>query len=128
MIAVERETVLQRVHREATTASVREVATLLHEVLSRRLTAYIAGVRDAKTVTRWVSGEIGDVRDYEAEQRLRTTYEIVQMLLLEESPRTVRAWFIGLDPLLDDVSPAEAIREGRLKEALSAARAFFAAG
>ena len=128
MVAAERGTMFHEVHRWATTASVRDVATVLQEVLSRRLTAYIAGVRDAKTVSRWVSGEIGEIRDYEAERRLRTAYEIVQMLLIEESPRTVRAWFIGLDPNLDDVSPAEAIAEGRQREALAAARAFLAAG
>jgi hypothetical protein len=128
MVATERETVLQQAHREAMTASVREVATLLHETLSRRLTAYIAGIRDAKTVTRWVSGESTEIRDYEAERRLRTAYEITRMLLVEESPRTVRAWFIGLDPNLDDVSPAEAIHSGQLKGALVAARAFLATG
>jgi hypothetical protein len=128
MVTAEQETVFQQVHRRATTASVSDVATFLQDVLSRRLTAYIAGVRDAKTVTRWVSGEITQIRDYEAERRLRTAYEIAQLLLIEESPRTVRAWFIGLDPSLDDVSPAEAIAEGRLREALAAARAFLATG
>lgn len=128
MVAAERETVLQRAHREAMTASVREIAAFLQDVLSRRLTAYIAGVRDAKTVTRWVSGEITEIRDFEAERRLRTAYEIAHILLIEESPRTVRAWFIGLDPYLNDVSPAEAIAEGRQREALAAARAFLAAG
>ena len=45
-----------------------------------------------------------------------------------DSSRVVKAWFIGLNPQLDDESPAEAIREGRLKEAMSAARAFVAGG
>jgi hypothetical protein len=43
-----------------------------------------------------------------------------------DSSRVVKAWFIGLNPQLDDESPAEAIREGRLKEAMNAARAFVA--
>jgi hypothetical protein len=83
-------------------------------------------VRDGKTVTRWANGEVSDVRDYTVEQRLRTAYEIAQLLLIEESPRTVRAWFIGLNPELGDTSPAEAISEGRLKDVLAAARAFIA--
>lgn len=128
MVAAERGIGFQEIHRRATAASIREVAAVLQEVLSRKLTAYIAGVRDAKTVSRWVSGEVAEVRDYEAERRLRTAYEIVQLLLIEESPRTVRAWFIGLDPYLDDASPAEAIAEGRQREALAAARAFLASG
>jgi hypothetical protein len=48
------------------------------------------------------------------------------LLLSQDSPRTVRAWFIGLNPQLGDVSPAEAIHDGQLKEALAAARAFMA--
>lgn len=128
MVTAKRETDFQQAHRQATTASVRDVTAFLQDVLSRRLTAYIAGVRDAKTVTRWVNGEITQIRDFESERRLRTAYEIAQLLLIEESPRTVRAWFIGLDPSLDDVSPAEAIAEGQLREALAAARAFLAAG
>ena len=126
MIVAERESGFEQAHREATTASVREIATLLHKVLSRRLTAYIAGVRDAKTVTRWVNGEVTEIRDHDVERRLRIAYEIVRLLLIEESASTVRAWFIGLDPYLDDVSPAEVIREGRLQEALAAARAAIA--
>ena len=45
-----------------------------------------------------------------------------------DSPRIVKASFIGLNPQLDDVSPAETIRGGRLKEAKAAARAFVAGG
>jgi hypothetical protein len=33
-----------------------------------------------------------------------------------------------MNPQLDDDSPAESIREGRLKEALSAAKAFISGG
>ena len=95
-------------------------------MLSRRLTAYIAGVKDGKTVARWASGEVTDIREPETEQRMRTAYEIAQLLLGDDSPRTVRAWFIGLNPQLGDVPPAEAIREGRLQDAIAAARAFAA--
>jgi hypothetical protein len=121
-------TVVERAHRQAMTASVREVAGLLQEVLSRRLTAYIAGVQDGKTVTRWASGEVDEIRDYEVERRLRTAYEIAQLLLADESPQAVRAWFIGLNPQLGDAPPAEVIRENRPQEALAAARAFMAGG
>jgi hypothetical protein len=36
----------------------------------------------------------------------------------------MRAWLVGLQ--LDDEFPAEALRDGRLKEAMNAARAFVA--
>lgn len=115
-------------HRRATAAPVNEVAGVLQEILSRRLTAYIAGVGDGKTVSRWANGEVAVIRDHAAEQRLRRAYEIVQLLMNYDSPQTVKAWFIGLNPQLGDVSPAEALHEGRLKEALAAARAFTVGG
>lgn len=117
-----------QVHRQATLAPVSEVAGTLQELLSRRLTAFIAGVNDGKTITRWASGEVETIRDHEMEQRLRTTYEIARLLMAGDAPRTVKAWFIGLNPQLGDTSPAEAIREGRLREALAAARAFAVGG
>ncbi len=118
---------IERAHRQSVHASAAEVAGYLQELLSRRLVAYIAGVKDAKTVTRWASGEVENVR-HENEKRLRTAYEIAQLLVFFDSPRVVKAWFIGLNPQLGDVSPAEAIHDGELKEAMSAARAFVAGG
>lgn len=117
-----------RVHREATQASVQELATFLQDILTRRLTALVAGQKDGKTVTRWVTGDIAVIRDPMVEQRLRTAYEVSKMLLQYDSPQTVRAWFIGLNPQLDDVSPAEALANGDLKEVRAAARAFIAGG
>jgi len=115
-------------HRQAMTASISDIARLLQELLSRRLTAYLAGVKDGKTVARWASGDVTEIRDPGTEQRLRTAYEIAQLLLGVDSPQTVRAWFIGLNPQLGDVPPAEAIRAGQLHEALAAARAFAVVG
>jgi hypothetical protein len=121
-------TLVQQAHRQATLAPVREVAGVLQEMLSRRLTAYIAGVGDGKTVSRWTTGEVAEIRDHATEQRLRTAYEIARLLLEYDSAQTVKAWFIGLNPQLGDESPAEAIHDGRLKESLAAARAFIAGG
>jgi hypothetical protein len=46
----------------------------------------------------------------------------------EEAPPTVRAWFMGMNEQLDDLTPTEAIALGREKDALVAARAFVAYG
>jgi hypothetical protein len=115
---------LQELHRQAAAAPIGEITRTLQEVLSRRVTAFIAGVEDAKTVSRWANGTVTEVRDFQIEHRLRTSYEIVWLLINHDAAPTVRAWFIGLDPQLGDVSPAEALREGRMKEVTSAARAF----
>jgi hypothetical protein len=119
---------VEHAHRQAVTASLKEVASRLQELLTRRLTAYIAGVDSVKTITRWTTGETTEIRDVTMEQRLRTAYEIALLLLEQDSPETVRAWFIGLNPQLDDQSPAEAIHNDQLKEVRSAARAFASGG
>lgn len=62
------------------------------------------------------------------ERRLRCAYQIFEMLKGVEAGPTIRAWFMGMNPQLNDNSPAEAIVEGLLKEALAAARAFRAGG
>lgn len=115
-------------HRQAIQSPISELASTLQTALSRRLTAYITGVSDAKTVTRWANGEVAEIRDYAVEQRLRTAYEIHTLLMNYESAPTVKAWFIGLNPQLDDISPAQALHDGRLAEAMSAARAFTIGG
>jgi hypothetical protein len=128
MLKVQQETLYQRVHREAVAAPLQEIAALLQEVLSRQLTAYIAGTGNADEVARWASGEVPELHDPDAEQRLRTAYERVRILLVEESWDTVRVWFMGMNPYLDDDAPAEAARQDRLAEALDAAKSFFALG
>ena len=117
---------VEKAHHRAVDASVEEVADSLQALLSRRLVAYIAGVKDAKTVSRWANGEV-EPRD-EATKRLRHAYQIALLLEEFDSPRIVKAWFIGLNPHLADLAPAEAIHDGRSTEALAAARAFIVGG
>jgi hypothetical protein len=54
------------------------------------------------------------------------------MLAERDTAEVVQAWFQGLNPQLDDRSPARLLREGDLDEVgplvLSAARAFAATG
>jgi hypothetical protein len=126
MAMLETQVLVEQAHRQATKAPIDDVANYLQELLSRRLVAYIADVKDAKTVSRWANGET-KARE-ESEKRLRTAYEITHLLVEFDSPRVVKAWFIGLNPQLGDTSPAEAIHDGQLKEALVAARAFMAGG
>jgi hypothetical protein len=118
----------EAIHYQAVRAPLNQVAGLLQDVLSRRVTVHITGVSDGKTVTRWSSGAITEVRDPAVEQRLRAAYEVTLLLLQSEGPDTVRAWFLGMDPYLDDESPADALRAGRFRDVFAAARSFAAYG
>jgi len=57
---------------------------------------------------------------------------IAKTLAQSDPPSVVQAWFQGLNPLLDDRSPARLLREGDPGDAgprvLAAARAFLATG
>lgn len=112
-------------HREAVQTSLQAMVNSLQDSLGARLLAYIAGVSDPKAVALWARGERSPRR--ESEERIRLTYQVFQLLLVE-SAHTVRGWFVGLNPQLDDQSPAEAIREGRLRDVLVAAKAYVAGG
>lgn len=114
----------QQAHRTAVESTIQDVVRYLQEVLGQKLTAYIAGVSDPRTVGRWAAGERAP--RVEHEQRLRCAYHVFQLLLDEEAPATIRAWFLGLNPQLDDESPAESIRKNMFRETLLAAKAFLA--
>lgn len=119
-------TAARQAHELSVSYATRDVARYLQETLGQKLVAYMAGINDPKRVGLWAQGA-QHPRD-EPERRLRAALQIFHLLLAEDDAHVVRAWFIGMNPQLDDDSPAEAIREGRLKETLAAARAFVAGG
>lgn len=114
------------VHRESTKTSAADVAAFLQETLGQKLVAHMVGVSNPKTVGKWAAGESAPRGGHEA--ALRSVHQISLLLLTEESPHTVRAWFMGLNPQLDDESPANAIADGRTADTLIAAKAFLAGG
>jgi len=91
-----------------------EMVAKVQEVLSTRLTALITlrNVEnpeldrniDAHAVRRWATGE-EEPSDI-ASERLRHTYNIINEMLEFEGMPTVRAWFLGMNPYLNDGNPA----------------------
>ena len=108
-------------HAGSVRAGIDEVAASLQEMLGQKLTAVVAGVTDARAVGDWARG----VRrpHPKAEARLRHAHQIANLLAQVETPQTVRAWFIGMNPELDDHPPALAIAEEPTR-VLQVARAF----
>jgi hypothetical protein len=113
-------------HRQTTESTIEQITAFLEEVLGRKLVAKLAGVQDPKAVGRWASGE--RTPRPAAEERLRIAYQVFRLLLAEESKFTIRAWFIGLNPQLNDESPLLAIQEGRFQEVMVAAKAYVSGG
>ncbi|WP_084709757.1 hypothetical protein [Rubrobacter aplysinae] len=127
MSLVERNVSAELAHNQATKLGMADVVDYLADVLGRRLVAYIGGVSNTRTVARWASGE-NTVRGDEAIANLREAYEAAYLITRRDSPEVAKAWFVGLNPQLGDLSPAEALREGSRKEVKSAVRAFIAGG
>src|SRR5579859_1189830 len=115
----------QAAHSLATRLELRALVRSLQDVLGQRMVAVIAGVSDAKAVGKWARGERTPHPD--AERRLRDAFQITQLLLQHESVATVRAWFTGMNPGLDDQSPALMLPE-HPQDVLLAARNFLANG
>lgn len=114
-----------RANKNTAQVSVADLAKSMHELLGPRLMSLMIGVED-KTVTRWMNGTSKPTLKHE--RRLRCAYQIFEMLKSVDASPTIRAWFMGMNPQLDDTSPAEAIAEDHLKDTLAAARAFRAGG
>ena len=112
-------------HREALRLPATAVVAKLVEIVGRKLTAYIGGVKDARAVDRWiVGGEIyGD-----AESRLRFAFQVARTLSEHDSPAVAQAWLTGVNPELGDRVPLRLMRENEIDEVapaiLSAVRAF----
>jgi len=115
----------QAIHGRTTRLGVPMIVSSLQDTLGQRLVAVIASVSDAKAVGKWARGERSP--HPETEKRLRNAYQIVQLLLERESAETVRAWFVGMNPDLDDRAPALVLGEDPVG-VLQSARAFLAHG
>ncbi len=105
---------------------VRELA----DILGKKITAFLAGVKDTRTVDAWIAGR-PEGRKFDVE-RLRLALRIAKMILAVDDKRVAQAWFGGLNPQLGDRSPARLLRDGDPlvdgEHILSAARAFLAGG
>ena len=114
-------------HREALRLPASKVVEKLVEIVGRKLTAYIGGVKDARAVDRWIAG--GEIYG-EAEPRLRFAFQVVRTLAEHDSPSVVQAWLTGVNPELGDRVPLRLLRESDIDAVapaiLSAARAFLA--
>ena len=115
-------------HRKAMNADLKTMASTLVDVMGRAIVAGIVGIRNPKTISRWASGEVTSVRDRYSEERLIAAYQVTSLLQEHYGKDTIRSFMLGMNPVLNDESPAIALREGDFKGAINAARNFLAGG
>jgi hypothetical protein len=117
-------------HTKAVRASFPEVVSALRTVLGARLVAYLGSVGETRAVRQWADGDREPSQ--EVRNRLRVALQVALPLADADSPQIAQAWFQGLNPQLNDRSPARILREGELEEVgpavIAAARAFLIGG
>jgi hypothetical protein len=106
------------------------IVTRLRRLVGPRLVGYIGSVRNTGLVHRWAGGECEPAEA--VQQRLRLALQVAATLSETDSPRIAQAWLQGLNPQLEDRSPARWIREGDPREVgpavIRAARTFLVGG
>ncbi|MGV8913614.1 MAG: hypothetical protein ACOH14_13465 [Rhodoglobus sp.] len=108
-------------HSRSTQINIQDISETLADVLGRQLLGLIVN-KSPRSVLRWINSETQPTPD--DERRLRNTYQVYALLSSEEGDHTIRAWFMGMNPQLEDNSPAEALAEDRARDVMVAARAF----
>ena len=118
-------------YNSAMTMSTAELVTELRELLGAKLVAYLGRVKETRAVRQWAEGSRTIANPVDLD-RLRVAYRAAAVVTARDSKEVVQSWFQGLNPLLDDRSPARLLRDGDLEEVgpqvLTAARQFTAVG
>ena len=96
-------------HSQASRNSVPDIAAYVQSVLGPSLTTVTLGIRDVKAVGQWAKG-LRQPRPAQ-EHLLREIFQVVNYLAAVEKNDVIRAWFAGMNPDLDDRSPALTMRD-----------------
>jgi hypothetical protein len=115
--------VVLNAHATTLRTNIHDIVRQLNGHLGATLVATLAGVNDRKLPYRWARPD-GPMPGDEAQQRLQTAHRIWLALTKSDSDHVARAWFIGANPLLDEVAPVMALRSGDVRETLKACQAF----
>lgn len=99
-------------HTGGSPPGIREVVRDLTGHLGPTLVAGLAGDQDPGVAGRWAQ-EGGPAPDPSAESRLRRAHQVWGVLAAVEGEEVARLWFLGANPWLGEVSPVEAIAQGR---------------
>src|SRR4029077_17259692 len=88
-----------QVYAKYVSLSFRELVTELVGIIGKKLTAYVASVKDVRTVDHWMTG----TEPYKGpDTRLRTAYHVAMLIRSRHKPQVVQSWFMGLNPDLED--------------------------
>lgn len=115
-----------RAYNDSIRRPITEIVANVRAALGAKLVAYVAGVSETRTVREWADG--ARKPSPAAEDRLRLVHRIVALIGQSEGEAVVPTWLQGMNPQLNDRSPARVLREDAFDEAgprvLAAANSF----
>lgn len=97
------------VHLDIVDTDLSETVAYLCQRFGQVLTAAIAGVEDARLIDAWTHGK--PVEPPDSRRSLLAAGRVAKLLDESFSEQSVQAWFMGMNPDLDDRSPVEVLRE-----------------
>jgi len=122
------EHLLRTAHQRMVSAKPAEMAAFFQKLFGQQLTAVMTGTSDPKAIGKWARGERSPRGA--TERRLRDGYHVAMLLTLAEDEETARAWFLGMNPILQDRPPLMVVGEipNGAERVMGAARAYLAHG
>jgi hypothetical protein len=107
----------ESISRSAVLAETAELASFLQEHLGQRLTAYLAGLKDAKAVGQWARGRVEPPAI--TRERLRAAFYATSLFVLRYGDEAAQGWFFGANSSLDDRAPAAVLRDAETPDELA---------
>lgn len=95
---------------EGSTPDQQALIAELREIVGSKLVAYIGSKSHTRFVSEWADGLSTPAPEVVA--RLRVARDIAVALHERDGNATIQSWFMGMNPDLDDMSPARLLREG----------------
>lgn len=109
-------------HAAAVRTPIRDILRILTESLGVRVVAAIFDVNE-RTIRRWLESESPRL-GAEDERHLRDTFQAFDLIASVDDPHVARAWFLGMNPNLDDQSPIDVLVTRETRTVVAAARAY----
>lgn len=100
-----------RAHDEALNTPIASVLDRLRSSLGEKLMAFVL-----------------DAEHEPSEDRARGVFEVLLLLTAHDVDAVARAWLIGMNPMLDEMAPAELLARGDIESVRIAARSFLITG
>ncbi|WP_156133825.1 hypothetical protein [Pseudarthrobacter phenanthrenivorans] len=99
------------------------VVAELCDVLTSKLVASLAGLKESGQVHKWARAELEPGPSQAVQQRLRFAHDVLHEIESAMGTKVTQAWATSINPRLGYDSPLKAIREDRFQETAAAAKA-----